>query len=163
MSVATIDPKHNVTGNRQAYYDKITKQDMAPLWEVLRNIVTKEPKTKSARRRSGSYKDVKALMLEAGDVITAEEAERRVLVLENPALRGQSRITNRCSPACSSSCRARSPPPHRTSASAIRFVLDGEGAYTAVDGEKTIMAPRRLRPDAELDRRTITATPSRSR
>ena len=33
-------------------------------------------------------------MLEAGDVITAEEAERRVLVLENPALRGQSRITN---------------------------------------------------------------------
>ena len=36
-------------------------------------------------------------MLEAGDVITAEEAERRVLVLENPALRGQSRITNRLS------------------------------------------------------------------
>ena len=33
-------------------------------------------------------------MLEAGDVISAEEAERRVLVLENPALRGQSRITN---------------------------------------------------------------------
>ena len=41
-----------------------------------------------------NFDDVKELMLEAGDVITAEEAERRVLVLENPALRGQSRITN---------------------------------------------------------------------
>ena len=28
---------------------------------------------------------------------------------------------------------------HRHSASAIRFVLDGEGAYTAVEGEKTMM------------------------
>ena len=32
-------------------------------------------------------------------------------------------------------------PPHRHAASAIRFILDGEGAYTQVDGEKTIMAP----------------------
>ena len=112
MSVATLDPKHNVTGNRQAYYDKISKKDMAPLWEVLRNVVTKEPKSKCAPN-VWHFDDIKKLMLEAGDVISAEEAERRVLVLENPSLRGQSRITNRCSPASSSSCRAR--PPRRTS------------------------------------------------
>ena len=28
MSVATVDSKHNVTGNRQAYYDKISKKDL---------------------------------------------------------------------------------------------------------------------------------------
>ena len=33
-------------------------------------------------------------MLEAGDVISAEEAERRVLVLENPGMPGKSRVTN---------------------------------------------------------------------
>ena len=93
MSVAAVDPKHNVTGNRQAYYDKISKKDMAPLWEVLRNVVTKEPKSKCAPD-IWKFDDVKKLMLEAGDVISAEEAERRVLVLENPSLRGQSRITN---------------------------------------------------------------------
>ena len=48
MSVAQVDPKHNVTGARQAYYDKISKKDMAPLWEVLRNVVTKEPKSKAS-------------------------------------------------------------------------------------------------------------------
>ena len=67
---------------------------MAPLWEVLKDIVTKEPKSMCAPA-IWQFEDVKGLMLEAGDVITAEEAERRVLVLENPALRGQSRITNR--------------------------------------------------------------------
>ena len=40
------------------------------------------------------FGDVKKLMMEAGDVITAEEAERRVLVLENPGDAGKSRITN---------------------------------------------------------------------
>jgi gentisate 1,2-dioxygenase len=32
-------------------------------------------------------------------------------------------------------------PAHRHVSSAIRFVLDGEGAYTAVEGEKAIMSP----------------------
>ena len=32
-------------------------------------------------------------MIEAGGLITAKEAERRVLILENPGLRGQSKIT----------------------------------------------------------------------
>src|SRR4051812_24489708 len=73
MSVATLDPKHNVTGHRQAYYDKISKKDMAPLWEVLRNVVTKEPKSKCAPN-VWHFDEVKKLMLEAGDVISAEEA-----------------------------------------------------------------------------------------
>ena len=50
MAVATAsksitDPKHNLQAARQAYYDKISKYDMAPLWEVLKDLVTKEPRT----------------------------------------------------------------------------------------------------------------------
>ena len=37
------DPKHNVTGARQAYYDRISKFNMAPLWEKLRQLVGNEP------------------------------------------------------------------------------------------------------------------------
>ena len=40
------DAKHNLKAVREAYYDKISKYDMAPLWEVLKNVVTSEPKTK---------------------------------------------------------------------------------------------------------------------
>ena len=141
MSVATtVNPKHNVTGNRQAYYDKISKKDMAPLWEVLRNVVTKEPKSKCAPN-VWKFDDIKGLMLEAGDVISAEEAERRVLVLENPALRGQSRITNSLFAGVQLIKPGETAEAHKHVSSAIRFVLDGEGAYTAVEGEKAFMAP----------------------
>jgi gentisate 1,2-dioxygenase len=146
MSVATAkttktpDPKHNIQGARQAYYDKISKYDMAPLWEVLRGLVTPEPVSQCAPAM-WRFKEAKQLVLEAGDVITAEEAERRVLVLENPALRGKSRITNSLFAGIQMILPGEIAGAHRHAASAIRFVLDGEGAYTAVEGEKSIMSP----------------------
>ena len=39
------------------------------------------------------YKEVRPFLMRAGQAITAEEAVRRVLILENPALRGQSAVT----------------------------------------------------------------------
>ena len=39
------------------------------------------------------FAEAKAYILEAGNLITAAEAERRVLILENPGLRGKSSIT----------------------------------------------------------------------
>jgi gentisate 1,2-dioxygenase len=134
------DAKHNLKAVREAYYDKISKHDMAPLWEVLKNVVTSEPKTKCVPQ-IWKFADVKRLMLEAGDVITTEEAERRVLVLENPALHGQTRITNSLFAGIQLILPGEVAGAHRHVASAIRFVLDGEGAYTAVEGEKANMSP----------------------
>jgi gentisate 1,2-dioxygenase len=134
------DAKHNLKAVREAYYDKIAKYDMAPLWEVLKNVVIKEPKSKCVPHL-WKFADVKRLMLEAGDVISTDEAERRVLVLENPALHGQIRITNSLFAGIQLILPGEVAPVHRHVASAIRFVLDGEGAYTAVEGEKAHMSP----------------------
>jgi gentisate 1,2-dioxygenase len=142
MAVAAqaADAKHNLSAVREAYYDKISKYDLAPLWEVLRNVVTKEPKSRCVPHL-WKYDDVKRLMLEAGDVITAEEAERRVLVLENPALRGQTRVTNTLFAGIQLIMPGEIAEAHKHVSSAIRFVMDGEGAYTAVEGEKANMSP----------------------
>ena len=140
MSVATAEPgsKHNIKAARQAYYEKISKFHMAPLWEVLKELVTKEPKT-NLQPAIWKFADVKKLMMEAGDVISAEEAERRVLVLENPGMAGKSRITNSLFAGIQLILPGEIAEAHQHSASAIRFVLDGEGAYTAVEGEKSQM------------------------
>jgi gentisate 1,2-dioxygenase len=127
-------------GAREAYYDKISKLDMAPLWVVLKDIIPDEPKTVCAPA-IWRFKDVKPLVTEAGSVISPEEATRRVLVLENPKLRGQSRITQSLYAGLQLILPGEIAPPHRHSPAAIRFILDGEGAYTQVDGEKTVMAP----------------------
>ncbi len=78
-------------------------------------------------------------MMEAGGLITAKEAERRVLVLENPGLRGQSKITTDLYAGVQMVLPGEVAPAHRHTQSALRFVLEGGGAYTAVNGERTIM------------------------
>jgi gentisate 1,2-dioxygenase len=127
-----------ITPERAAYYERIGKQNLAPLWEVLKGLVPPEPKTPCAPAL-WRFNDVRKMVLEAGSLITAKEAERRVLVFENPALRGKSRITQSLYAGLQLILPGEIAPAHRHTASAIRFVLDGEGAYTAVEGEKTIM------------------------
>jgi gentisate 1,2-dioxygenase len=134
------DPKHNIEAAREEFYQRISKRDMAPLWKVMSSVVTKEPVTRCLPH-VWHYDDVKSLVMESGGLITAEEALRRVLVLENPALRGESRATNTLFAGIQMILPGEVAPAHRHVSSAIRFVLDGEGAYTAVEGEKAFMSP----------------------
>ena len=80
------------TSEREAFYERLSIHSVAPLWERLAGMLTPEPNT-SAVAAIWRYDDVRPFIMEAGEMITAEEAERRVLMLENPALRGQARIT----------------------------------------------------------------------
>ena len=140
LAEPVADPKHNVQAIRQSYYDRISKYDMAPLWEKLRELVVNEPRTHCAPA-IWRFRDVKGMVMEAADLITAKEAERRVLVLENPALRGQSRITQTLYAGLQLIMPGEIATAHRHTASAIRFIIEGEGAYTSVEGERTYMVP----------------------
>jgi gentisate 1,2-dioxygenase len=79
--------------------------------------------------------------MEAGNLISAEEAERRVLVLENPGMRGISQITQSLYGGLQLVLPGEVARSHRHAASALRFVIESCGAYTAVDGERTTMHP----------------------
>ena len=148
MAVATAnkpgngapDPKHNIEAMREAYYASIAKHAMTPLWKVMSTLVPDEPVTRCLPA-VWHFDDVKPLVMEAGGLISAEEAERRVLILENPGMRGESRITNTLFAGIQMIMPGEIATAHRHVSSAIRFVLDGEGAYTAVEGEKAFMAP----------------------
>jgi gentisate 1,2-dioxygenase len=132
--------KPTADATRKAYYERIAKKDMAPLWERLKDLVPREPVT-ACQPAIWHFKEVKSLVQEAGGLITAKEAERRVLVLENPGQKGKSRITNTLYAGLQLILPGEVAPAHRHTSSAIRFILDGEGAYTQVEGEKTIMSP----------------------
>ena len=120
------------------FYEKIDKQHMTPLWSVLGDLVTPEPRS-GCQAFGWRFSAVRRAMIEAGDLITAKEAERRVLILENPGLRGQSRITTSLYAGVQLVLPGEVAPAHRHTQSALRFVLEGEGAHTAVNGEKTTM------------------------
>jgi gentisate 1,2-dioxygenase len=123
---------------RSAFYTRIGKLGMTPLWEVLGALVPAQP-TSPVAAAHWRYDTLRAHVMEAGRLITAEEAERRVLVLENPALRGQSCITQSLYAGLQLILPGEIAPAHRHSQTALRLVLEGVGAYTAVDGERTTM------------------------
>jgi len=135
-SVAKTDP--GGPDARRRYYERIDRHHLTPLWEVLGTLVPPTPNS-PAQPALWSYQETRGYLLEAGDLISAHEAERRVLVLENPGLRGQSRVSQSLYAGLQLILPGEVAPAHRHTQSALRLVLEGEGAYTAVDGERTTM------------------------
>lgn len=131
-------PAAAIRAEREAFYARIGEDNLAPLWEQLHNLISKTPRSKCVPAH-WSYQAVRAYITEATDLITAEEAERRVLILENPGLRGQAAITTSLYAGLQAILPGEVARAHRHSQSALRLILEGDGAYTSVDGEKTIM------------------------
>jgi gentisate 1,2-dioxygenase len=110
------------------------------LWTVLDALVTDTPRSPMVPF-AWAYDAIRPMLTVAGSLISAEEAVRRVLILENPALPGQASITRTLYAGLQLLLPGEIAPCHRHSQSALRFVLEGEGAYTAVDGERALMQP----------------------
>ena len=127
------------TPDREDFYAKIAIRSLAPLWEVLRGLQSAEPRPPETAAL-WHYDEVRPMLMEAGRLISATEAERRVLILENPALRGKSppRITHSLFAGLQLVLPGEIAPSHRHSQSALRFIIEGEGAHTAVDGEPSV-------------------------
>ena len=128
-------------GDRQHFYDEIGNLNLAPLWERLHALVPKSPPTSAVPVKWDYDGVVREHLMRAGEVVTAAEAERRVLILENPALRGEARITHSLYAGLQLVKPGEIAPAHRHTQSALRFVIEGGGAYTAVEGERVEMYP----------------------
>lgn len=135
---AALQP--DIQAEREAFYGRADTQNMAPLWTRLKALVPREPTPVGVAHR-WAYADVRPYVLESAQHISAREAERRVMILENPGLRGSSQITNSLYAGLQLIMPGEVAPAHRHTQSALRFIVEGSGAYTAVDGEKTTMQP----------------------
>ena len=128
------------TAGMTGYYQRLGRACLEPLWESLAALAPAEP-TARARPHLWPYDQVREHLLEAGRLITAEEAERRVVVLANPGLPGKLQATDTLYAGLQLILPGEIAPAHRHSQSALRFVMEGHGAYTAVDGARAYMAP----------------------
>ncbi len=129
-----------MTNERDSFYKVIDPDNLTALWTVMGSLITPEPRS-ACQAHLWRYDAIRPHLMEAGRLITAKEAERRVLILENPGLRGQSKITTSLYAGLQLVLPGEVAPAHRHSQTALRFVLEGSGAHTAVNGERTIMHP----------------------
>jgi gentisate 1,2-dioxygenase len=135
-----MNNKHNIDLARADFYQRLDRHALFPLWEQLHNLVPREP-VSACVPALWRFSELRPYLLEAGRLISAEEAVRRVLVLENPGLRGQASITQSLYAGLQLILPGEIAPSHRHSQSALRFIVEGQGAYTAVDGERTTLNP----------------------
>ena len=84
--------KPEATEELKDFYDRLGARNLAPLWEILGDVLTASPTTPCVPA-IWRFDEIRPLLLEAGKLITTEEAERRVLSLQNPGLNGQPWIT----------------------------------------------------------------------
>src|SRR4051812_29804580 len=126
---------------RQKFYDDIAPHHLAPLWEKLHHLVTEAPRSSCVPYLWRYDSEVRPYLMQAGALISAMEATRRVLILENPGYAGRAQITDSLFAGLQLILPGEIAPAHRHTQSALRFVIEGSGAYTAVDGERTVMHP----------------------
>jgi gentisate 1,2-dioxygenase len=132
MSKDSTDEKSLLGFSRE-----IGKLSLTPLWERVGGMKPGTP----CVPKIWHYAELRPKLVEATTLITEREAERRVLVLENPSLRGTTYIANTLYAGLQIIMPGELAPAHRHTPNALRFVIEGEGAYTTIAGERAVMHP----------------------
>lgn len=122
------------------YRKALAAQNLVPLWPSLRAVLPPGKPALRTRPTHWSYAALRPLLLQAGELTPIEKAERRVLVLANP---GHGLEKMQASASIYLGMQLLLPgewaPAHRHTPNAVRMIVEGEGAYTTVDGEKCPM------------------------
>ena len=118
-----------------AYYDELDGHHAGALWTVANKIEPWEPKSQSIPVL-WRYADLREKVLRSVDLVTPEKAGRRVIYFNNPGRTEVSAAVGWIYAGLQVMHPGEKATAHRHSASAIRFIMEGSGAYTVVDGHK---------------------------
>ena len=122
---------------REQLSSEIAALNMKPLWERTMRLAPGTAAVPAIWR----WQQVQPHLMRSAEVITTQEAERRVLMLENPALKGSTFATTTLYAGLQIILPGEIARTHRHAPNALRMIVEGAGAYTAVDGERVTMRP----------------------
>ena len=132
MSARSASP----TAAMDLFYEEVKRIHGKPLWQT-EGTAKKSPTVPYLWR----YRDFRPLLFKAAEIVPIELAERRVLVMANPGILHDWQASSTLLANLQIIKPGEVARSHRHSASALRLVIEGTGAYTAVDGEKSYMEP----------------------
>jgi gentisate 1,2-dioxygenase len=122
-----------------ALYEEAAHLDLTPGWVPRKKpILWPEPKSEFIPAH-WSYQEAKAALDAAGRLIDVSLAERRNLVMRNPAPGTNYETTRTLVCAYQMIRPGEAAPTHRHSSHALRVIIDGKGSFSTVNGEKMPM------------------------
>jgi gentisate 1,2-dioxygenase len=110
------------------------------LWRHYGTLLPAEPKNR-AWPHVWHYAQLRPHALHFSRALSMDEAERRVLMLINPALTEPPATVNTLFAGIQILMPGETAQAHRHTAAAFRFIIEGTGAYTTVNGERVPMQP----------------------
>jgi len=123
---------------REAFHQRMHANNMYGLWE-LASQMTPQPQPKTIPH-IWPWSTTESIIEESARAVPVGD-ERRALQLFNPGLGGRWATTNNLIAAVQILLPGEVARAHRHTPTAIRFIIEGTGAYTAVDGERVYMSP----------------------
>ena len=121
-------------------YESFARHSIMPLWTQLGNLMPKHPRPKAVPHL-WRWRDLYPLAKKAGDLVpVGRGGERRALGLGNPGLDGNAYISPTLWAAIQFLGPRETAPEHRHSQNAFRFVVEGEGVWTVVNGDPVRMS-----------------------
>jgi gentisate 1,2-dioxygenase len=120
------------------FHQLIHQNHMWGLWEIASQM-TPHPRPEAVPHQ-WKWSLLKEVVKQSSTAVPVGD-ERRAMQLFNPGLNGQWATTNTLIAAVQVLLPGEVARAHRHSPAAIRFIIEGHGAYTAVEGEKVIMQP----------------------
>src|SRR6266404_3583934 len=120
------------------FHQLIHQNHMWGLWEIASQM-TPQPQPEAIPHQ-WKWSLLKEVVKQSATAVPVGD-ERRAMQLFNPGLNGQWATTNTLIAAVQVLLPGEIARAHRHSPAAIRFIIEGGGAYTAVEGEKVIMHP----------------------
>jgi len=122
-----------------AFSAEAHSHSLMPGWE-LQSVIGNEPVPAEQAYRWSWAEVLRPMMVKAYDVLDPVKAERRNLIMVNPALKRPA-TTHTLVAAVQGVLPGEIAPAHRHSAGALRFMIEGRGAFTNVNGEPCYMEP----------------------
>lgn len=139
--MTTIDPAPRTPStDSDASYAALRELSAAPLWRHYGTLLPAEPKNR-ARPHVWHYAQLRPHALHFSRALSMDEAQRRVLMLINPALTEPPATVNTLFAGIQILMPGETAQAHRHTAAAFRFIIEGNGAYTTVNGERVPMRP----------------------
>jgi gentisate 1,2-dioxygenase len=118
-----------------SYYKQLDELKAGALWTVANKIEPWQPKSESVPVL-WRYRDLREHVLRSVELVTPERAGRRVVYLNNPGRRDVSAAVGWLYSGLQVMNPGEAASAHAHSSSALRFIMEGTGAYTIVDGHK---------------------------
>ena len=121
-------------------YADMAQAGLQPLWNVAGELLPPSPRPQAFPHRWDGAQ-VRTLVTRAGDLVPlGVVGDRRAVALANPGLNGPW-ATPTLWAAIQQLNPGESAPAHRHTAAAIRFVIEGDGVWTTVEGDECTMRP----------------------